>query len=735
MPKAQFTGNIDGDRIVDGSIKGEDLAPDLALSTTGTINANKITVSTTTDVSGGTFTTSTPQKTAIVNNGKGVLTKSDVGLNNVDNTSDLNKPISTASSVAINEKNTAVITETAGTSLYLGDMVCRMSDGTVGVTGRDFEYSSLSSHAVLYSGKVFLLDTKRVSRRKSLVLYRKDTDDKLYFRCILTNDDREGTGIGKSTVTMGSEVLVDNATSKHAKFALDPNNLNRGVIVYNNGGNNNYMTAKTFTVDTSDTGTTVTVHSTATALNSAESDTFDVAFVTKTTGTVNNNTVDFKGHFLVSYRKTVSSTSSYELQLVKVNGSGASDGINTSNVDSTQIMANSAVEWEGVKIAAFPNNSMYFGILWNHTSSTTFTADDGGHSNNPSANDFMFCTVQIVNNQQSAFGLYTFNQVNGNVGFANPQPPGTSSIGNYGLGSYAIAANPIWDGGVGGGSNWGSTSDIEKSAKFLLVFHTLNFDSGDYEIWTSGMNIKADLQSDGHEMVQASNLERVMTAQSTCSPPIIDWNPYVSNRFTITASKGDVSYYLLGKMNNDNTSVVITWDFAGQTTAGGSSPNYTWHQGNYLDRSEGSPGNSGYEIQSYYAHWVSDDIFIHIHINNNNTSSLGKLYARLGNIGQVNLTNLNQFVGFVYDDPTSKTIYHIGETVPIQIAGHVKNLSASVTMNYFGTTSTIAKVRQMNMLDVSVTNEPLGDWYLGYTIGSDGIFLYYVNDHSTAYLT
>ena len=67
MPKAQFTGNIDGDRIVDGSIKGEDLAPDLALSTTGTINANKKTVSTTADVSGGTLTTSTAQKTAIVN--------------------------------------------------------------------------------------------------------------------------------------------------------------------------------------------------------------------------------------------------------------------------------------------------------------------------------------------------------------------------------------------------------------------------------------------------------------------------------------------------------------------------------------------------------------------------------------------------------------------------------------------------------------------------------------------
>ena len=69
-----------------------------------------------------------------------------------------------------NEKNTAVINETAGTSLYLGDMVCRMSDGKVGVLGRDFEHATLSSHTVLYNGKVFVLDSQRVSRRKSIVL-------------------------------------------------------------------------------------------------------------------------------------------------------------------------------------------------------------------------------------------------------------------------------------------------------------------------------------------------------------------------------------------------------------------------------------------------------------------------------------------------------------------------------------------------------------------------------------
>ena len=744
MPKAQFTGNIDGDRIVDGSIKGEDLAPDLALSTTGTINANKMTVSTTADVSGGTLTTSTAQKTAIVNNGKGVLTKSDVGLNNVDNTSDLNKPISTASSVAINEKNTAVINETAGTSLYLGDMVCRMSDGKVGVLGRDFEHATLSSHTVLYNGKVFVLDSQRVSRRKSIVLYRKDTDNKLYLRVLITNLDREGSEVGKSTVTMGSEVLVDANTSKHGRIAFDPNNLYRGVLIYNDGGNNNYMTAKTFVVDSSDTGTTITLDSSSTALNSATSDTFHVAFTSKSSGSLNS--VDYKGHFIVGYRKDGTpnygtGTGSYELQLVSVNGSGSSHGINTASVATTQIMANTGKEWEGVRVVAFPNNSKYFGLLWNHRSSTTFTADDGGNSNNPASDDLMFCCVRMENSGQTDFGLYTFNQVNGRVTNAS------FVSGNTGDGaahqSYNLAANPIWDGDASGsGGGWSSSSNIVQSAKFLIVFTAWNSVTNKYEIWATGINVNvaSTVNSDGFAIIQHGKFTRIHDDISQNNAQIIiDFSPYISNRFIVSTGKSSSSYFLMGTLSNSRWYSTVTWHFDGQSTAGPPSggtsyPDYTWYNGVPIDE-EDTSGYPSNDRQANWYHWVGDDVFMNVQHWYNNTSSIGKIDARLGNIGQVNLTNLNQFVGFVYDDPTSKTIYEHGETVPIQIAGHVKNLSASVTMNYFGTTSTMAKVRQMNMLDVSVTNEPLGDWYLGYTIGTDGIFLYYVNDHSTAYLT
>jgi hypothetical protein len=44
------------------------------------------------------------------------LTKSDVGLNNVDNTSDLNKPISTATQTALNAKQNTLTLTTTGTS-------------------------------------------------------------------------------------------------------------------------------------------------------------------------------------------------------------------------------------------------------------------------------------------------------------------------------------------------------------------------------------------------------------------------------------------------------------------------------------------------------------------------------------------------------------------------------------------------------------------------------------------
>ena len=68
------------------------------------LSASGGTVTGTLNVSGGTLTTSTAQKTAIVDGGKGNLTKSDVGLGNVDNTADSAKPVSTATQTALNAK-------------------------------------------------------------------------------------------------------------------------------------------------------------------------------------------------------------------------------------------------------------------------------------------------------------------------------------------------------------------------------------------------------------------------------------------------------------------------------------------------------------------------------------------------------------------------------------------------------------------------------------------------------
>ena len=57
-----------------------------------------------------------PSKTSDLNNDSGFLTsvsKTDVGLGNVDNTSDLNKPISTATQTALDSKvdNSRVLTD------------------------------------------------------------------------------------------------------------------------------------------------------------------------------------------------------------------------------------------------------------------------------------------------------------------------------------------------------------------------------------------------------------------------------------------------------------------------------------------------------------------------------------------------------------------------------------------------------------------------------------------------
>lgn len=58
----------------------------------------------------------TINSTSILGSGNIDLTKSDVGLGNVDNTSDLNKPISTATQTALNAKQNTLTLTTTGTS-------------------------------------------------------------------------------------------------------------------------------------------------------------------------------------------------------------------------------------------------------------------------------------------------------------------------------------------------------------------------------------------------------------------------------------------------------------------------------------------------------------------------------------------------------------------------------------------------------------------------------------------
>jgi len=66
-------------------------------------STGNVAVSSALDVSAGTLTTSTTQKEAIVDGGKGNLAKADVGLGSVDDTADSAKPVSTAQQTEIDQ--------------------------------------------------------------------------------------------------------------------------------------------------------------------------------------------------------------------------------------------------------------------------------------------------------------------------------------------------------------------------------------------------------------------------------------------------------------------------------------------------------------------------------------------------------------------------------------------------------------------------------------------------------
>ena len=108
------------------------------------------------------------------------LTKSDVGLGNVDNTSDLNKPISTATQTALNTKQTTLV---SGTNIKTINSTSILGAGNIDVV----PYSGAISDVDLginnlFSNKVYLFD--QINNNYGSVYY---TDDKFYIEDGLNN--------------------------------------------------------------------------------------------------------------------------------------------------------------------------------------------------------------------------------------------------------------------------------------------------------------------------------------------------------------------------------------------------------------------------------------------------------------------------------------------------------------------------------------------------------------------
>jgi hypothetical protein len=111
------THNVDG-TLKDDSVTAAALAPDAVTSSViqdGTISEAKLDSSVQTKLNSG----STPTVTSVAGRtGAVTLTKTDVGLGNVDNTADTNKPVSSAAQIALNAKantvHTHIISDVSG---------------------------------------------------------------------------------------------------------------------------------------------------------------------------------------------------------------------------------------------------------------------------------------------------------------------------------------------------------------------------------------------------------------------------------------------------------------------------------------------------------------------------------------------------------------------------------------------------------------------------------------------
>lgn len=176
-----------------------------------------------------------------VNIPKPTYTKSDVGLGNVDNTSDLNKPISTATQTALNgkvDKAIVVSTNTTATndSIYTVVANATFTDPTP-VEGKGFKVFVRNGTAVV-GGVSYTVGSQivRIFHSGSWANYRLDATDKVTANSAITGATKTKiTYDSKGLVTAGADATTaDIADSTDKRYVTDAN-----LVVIGNTSNTN----------------------------------------------------------------------------------------------------------------------------------------------------------------------------------------------------------------------------------------------------------------------------------------------------------------------------------------------------------------------------------------------------------------------------------------------------------------------------------------------------------------
>lgn len=131
---------------------------------------------------------------SLLGSGNIELTKTDVGLGNVDNTSDLNKPISTATQTALNAKQDALI---SGTNIKTVEGQSLLGSGNIDITKSDVGLGSVDNTSDL--NKPISTATQNALNKKSsrMSIYGSlPTDTSTPVSIELTEDERILIGSG-----------------------------------------------------------------------------------------------------------------------------------------------------------------------------------------------------------------------------------------------------------------------------------------------------------------------------------------------------------------------------------------------------------------------------------------------------------------------------------------------------------------------------------------------------------